>query len=46
MKKKVLAMLCCMTMVAASLTGCGGDRGRSSFRQRGYQDCADHDGFY
>ncbi len=26
MKKKILAMLCCMTMAAASLTGCGGDK--------------------
>ncbi len=26
MKKKILAMLCCMTMVAASLTGCSGDK--------------------
>ena len=26
MKKKIMAMLCCMTMVAASLTGCGGDK--------------------
>ena len=24
MKKKLLAMLCCMTLAAASLTGCGG----------------------
>ena len=23
MKKKILAMLCCMTMIAAALTGCG-----------------------
>ena len=25
MKKKLLAMLCCMTLAAASLTGCGGN---------------------
>ena len=26
MKKKLFAMLCCMTMLAASLTGCGGQK--------------------
>ena len=26
MKKKLLAMLCCMTMIAASVTGCGGQK--------------------
>ena len=26
MKKKIMAMLCCMTMLAASLTGCGGQK--------------------
>ena len=35
MKKKVLAMLCCMTMVAASLTGCGGDKAAQTGAETG-----------
>ena len=35
MKKKILAMLCCMTMVAASLTGCGGDKAAETTAEGG-----------
>ncbi len=35
MKKKILAMLCCMTMAAASLTGCGGDKAAQTGAETG-----------
>ena len=35
MKKKILAMLCCMTMAAASLTGCGGDNAAQTGAETG-----------
>lgn len=35
MKKKILAMFCCMTMVAASLTGCGGDKAAQTGAETG-----------
>ena len=41
MKKKILAMLCCMTMAAASLTGCGGDKAAQTGAETGTEAGAD-----
>ena len=41
MKKKILAMLCCMTMAAASLTGCGGDKASQTGAETGTEAGAD-----
>ncbi len=41
MKKKMLAMLCCMTMAAASLTGCGGDKAAQTGAETGTEAGAD-----
>lgn len=35
MKKKVLAMLCCMAMAAAALTGCGGNNAAQTGAETG-----------